>query len=219
MMTNTNTSRLPKWKCHKIVSACKIGAISTLGSDNSAYLLPEDKNLAPFHTAPGWYTRYQGSKEDEGYFVEYDDDFQSWSPSEAFEKGYTMHKESESLTDEEAELVRVANAYWQQKNKLKELFSTTTPDDLEVRGDLFKQLVLESWRFNALTEKLNKYWTLDSCLRAIIAGTVDNPLKAAFNDTKQHDSSLFKNRNFKISDTDMSNILNDMFKDILNTNK
>lgn len=53
---------------------------------------PLDKQYAPFRATDDWLERYRGTEIDEGYYVVYDDGYASWSPSKAFEDGYTLIK-------------------------------------------------------------------------------------------------------------------------------
>lgn len=80
---------LPRYKCHKEVWALKIEAIE-IHKDGSATIAPEDRNYAHFKTKAGWGERFKGSEEDIGYYVTYKDGYESWSPTEAFEDGYTL---------------------------------------------------------------------------------------------------------------------------------
>jgi hypothetical protein len=87
-------TNLPQWICHKQVGAVKITnvlhAYDQRGSDNwrtlvGAWLECEGgiqisvdaKYMEKHNPKPG------------GYFVQYEDGYQSFSPAEAFEKGYT----------------------------------------------------------------------------------------------------------------------------------
>jgi hypothetical protein len=90
---------LPRWRCHKVVGACKIKSIST-GPD-SCMITAEEEHVGTFPAPPGWLTRALSSLVSDikgessvnelfgGYFVQYDDGYCSWSPAEAFEDGYT----------------------------------------------------------------------------------------------------------------------------------
>lgn len=80
---------MPRYECHKKVWALKIESIQIDGSDMCAIIGPYDPGYAVFKTAPGWADRYSGSGLDLGYYVVYEDGYASWSPSRAFEAGYT----------------------------------------------------------------------------------------------------------------------------------
>lgn len=84
-----NLPKLPRWRCHKVVSAVKIGAMN-INADGSAVIQPSANEAPTFRTCAGWEERYKDPNfDDPGYFVLYDDGYQSWSPTEAFENGYT----------------------------------------------------------------------------------------------------------------------------------
>jgi len=86
---------LPMYECHKKVHALKIAAIE-VNKDLSAQIAPADDCFAAFTTNPGWAKRFEGSDVDPGYFVLYADGFASWSPSAAFEAGYTLVEEGDN---------------------------------------------------------------------------------------------------------------------------
>ena len=80
---------LPRYRCHKQVRALKIATIE-IREDKSAVIAPVIVDYAVFTTPPGWAERFKGTEEDPGYFVLYEDGYASWSPSKAFEEGYTL---------------------------------------------------------------------------------------------------------------------------------
>lgn len=82
------TAEMPRYQSHKKVWALKIAALE-IHEDKSATIAPEEIPYAPFKTHPGWAERFTGSEDDKGYFVQYEDGFASWSPTKAFEDGYT----------------------------------------------------------------------------------------------------------------------------------
>ena len=79
---------MPRYICHKKVHALKIAAIE-VNEDKSATISPVEEGYAPFTTKPGWAEKFEGTEEDPGYYVVYADGYASWSPSKAFEEGYT----------------------------------------------------------------------------------------------------------------------------------
>ena len=86
--------KMPKYRSHKEVCALKIAAIS-ICQDRSAVITPEDDRYAQFQTKPGFYERFQGKDGDDGYYVRYQDGYESWSPTKAFEEGYTLITDAE----------------------------------------------------------------------------------------------------------------------------
>lgn len=79
-------AELPRYKCHKEVRALKITSITFLEDDaaslNNGFLV----------TNPGFGSKFHGD-DDLGYYVIYGDGYESWSPSKAFEEGYTLIQE------------------------------------------------------------------------------------------------------------------------------
>ena len=78
---------MPGWQCHKRVQAAKI-----THADRS--LAEPDKITFTFENAAPYTTHliaaFQRSDVVGGYFVRYDDGYESWSPASAFESGYTL---------------------------------------------------------------------------------------------------------------------------------
>jgi hypothetical protein len=101
--TNTsmdNTQKeMPKYRSHKEVWALKIAAIE-FHKDGSATVAPKDAGYMPFKTGPKYWDKFATNLNineegaDLGYFVQYKDDYQSWSPTSAFEEGYARSPSS-----------------------------------------------------------------------------------------------------------------------------
>jgi hypothetical protein len=84
---------LPLYKSHKLVRAAKIAAIE-FQSDGSARIAQVGSaKLIP--TERGYRERFKGDlhSNDLGYYVVYEDGYESWSPTKAFEEGYTRVEE------------------------------------------------------------------------------------------------------------------------------
>lgn len=77
---------LPTYQSHKKVQAVLIGAIQT-NDDGSAMIVPQETEFNPFPVDKAYVDKHQPQVG--GYFVKYDDGYQSWSPAAAFEAGYT----------------------------------------------------------------------------------------------------------------------------------
>jgi len=82
---------LPLYRSHKKVRAAKIMDISA-EEDGSAMLLLElpDGTHVTKRTRKGWVDRFDAGRDEGtmGIYVEYEDGFSSWSPTDAFENGY-----------------------------------------------------------------------------------------------------------------------------------
>ena len=86
-------SPLPQYKCHKVVGALKIKAVvdSTMPrseADGTRSIVPEDGRYSPFHVSADYVRRHKPQAG--GYYVSYEDGYESYSPAEAFESGYTL---------------------------------------------------------------------------------------------------------------------------------
>ena len=81
--------QMPRYRCHKVVWALKIDALE-VRADKSAVIAPGDNRFGVFNTDAGWADRFHGSEEDPGYYVLYEGGYASWSPTKAFEDGYTL---------------------------------------------------------------------------------------------------------------------------------
>ena len=79
---------MPKYRSHKMVHALKIAG-AEVNKDGSVTIAPADEGFAVFTTDTDFGSRFKGDENDPGYFVVYEDGYKSWSPSAAFENGYT----------------------------------------------------------------------------------------------------------------------------------
>ena len=78
---------LPEYQCHKIVSAAKIADIR-LYSNGNFELAFTDEALGTREVSSGYFNKH--SPQVGGYYVLYEDGYESWSPAKAFEAGYTL---------------------------------------------------------------------------------------------------------------------------------
>ena len=83
---------MQRYQCHKIVEAAKILAIERL-VDNSVQLELDDHAI--IQKDGQWWPRLRAfvgrrMQGDCGYFVRYEDGYESWSPTTVFEDGYTL---------------------------------------------------------------------------------------------------------------------------------
>lgn len=84
--------RLAAYQCEKIVHAAKITAIEPFNKNTGTCRLhlKNDGEQWSIRTRSGWLDRCEAKpdSQDLGYYVEYEDGFTSWSPTEEFERGY-----------------------------------------------------------------------------------------------------------------------------------
>ena len=80
---------MPKYVCHKEVRAFKIGDIQT-GGMGMFSLVPAvaPGGIAPVGVDSDYIDRH--IPQVGGYYVKYEDGYDSYSPAEAFESGYTL---------------------------------------------------------------------------------------------------------------------------------
>ncbi len=82
---------MPRYQSHKHVWALKIAEVERQDTKGVARIVPADDGYGPFLTKPGFMDRCKADGcVDLGYFVQYQDGYQSWSPTKAFEEGYTL---------------------------------------------------------------------------------------------------------------------------------
>jgi hypothetical protein len=85
MSDSATMINLPKWQCHKVVEAVQIYAIA-LFEHKAGYKL---STLEAYDIAVSieYYAKHHPQVG--GYYVKYEDGYESYSPKEAFEQGYT----------------------------------------------------------------------------------------------------------------------------------
>lgn len=80
---------LPLYQCHKKVEACRIKhVVFCEGSPSVCFLGPEDLDIPGIEVSMDWVKKHNPVPG--GYFVVYADGYESFSPAEAFESGYTL---------------------------------------------------------------------------------------------------------------------------------
>lgn len=79
-------TELPQWKCHKVVRASKIQKVM-LTTDGAELVLEHGS----VRVDKAFMTKHKPQVA--GYFVRYADGYESVSPREAFEEGYTLLEE------------------------------------------------------------------------------------------------------------------------------
>lgn len=79
-------AELPKWQCHKVVSAAQIEAINDQHQPSGGAVLTL---LGGYRVSvdASWVQRHDARVG--GYYVVYEDGYASYSPRAAFEGGYT----------------------------------------------------------------------------------------------------------------------------------
>ena len=83
----THAESLPEYQSHRVVRAMKIAAIQW--SEGGAQLLTADADPIPRRINVDLDYMIKHRPKVGGYYIAYDDGYESWSPSEAFEAGYS----------------------------------------------------------------------------------------------------------------------------------
>lgn len=83
--------KLPQYVSHKQVSAIKIKELRSpfpegSETDGSLLLVPEEDGYAPVRVSNAYVRKHMPQVG--GYWVRYQDGYESWSPAKAFEEGY-----------------------------------------------------------------------------------------------------------------------------------
>jgi len=82
--------KLPQYKCHKVVGACKIAELS-FAPDGACYIVPEDSSIERFTVSTDYRAKHQ--PQPGGYYVVYEGGYESFSPADVFEGGYSIVEE------------------------------------------------------------------------------------------------------------------------------
>ena len=77
---------MPQYQCHKKVWALKIKTI--IEGNLGTVITPEESGYAPFRVDVAYMHKHRPQVG--GYYVVYEDGYKSFSPSDAFESGYTL---------------------------------------------------------------------------------------------------------------------------------
>lgn len=86
---------LPRYRSHKVVEALKIQSLEH-GPEGTAMIIPENTTYGIFEVSADYVNKHD--PQPGGYYVRYDTGYESWSPAQAFEEGYTLIQESSGLT-------------------------------------------------------------------------------------------------------------------------
>jgi len=84
--TSEPRKEMPKYKCHKEVRALKIAAME-VQQDGSVRIQPHDAGYDVFTVSAEYWAKHK--PEVGGYYVVYEDGYESYSPAKAFEDGYS----------------------------------------------------------------------------------------------------------------------------------
>lgn len=83
----TDERQLPRYRCHKMVWALKIAQVDDAVSGGGRLHIA-DAGYAPLTVPVEYMVKHKPQAG--GYYVVYEDGYKSFSPAEAFERGYTL---------------------------------------------------------------------------------------------------------------------------------
>ncbi len=89
-MGQDEKQELPRYRCHKVVEAFRIGMIGTTpitGEVVTTHLVHEDGKMGAY-VSQAYMDKHKPQLG--GYYVRYSDGYESWSTAEAFEGGYQL---------------------------------------------------------------------------------------------------------------------------------
>ena len=81
---------MKKYISHKIVAAAKILNVQVVTGESAGFRLTLEDHESAVLVPENFYARGGPFEEDYGYLVIYADGYKSWTPSKAFEEGYTL---------------------------------------------------------------------------------------------------------------------------------
>ena len=108
------TFEIPQYRCHKVVRAGKIADIQPISNDEDSdawlHLRFGENSGAPVKVDAKFMSKHNPKVG--GYFVMYQDNYESYSPPEAFESGYSLIESDEDEDQEviDALLIKAASA-------------------------------------------------------------------------------------------------------------
>lgn len=79
-------AQMPQYQCHKKVWALKIKDVK-VASDGTAVLTPLDPGFSEFDVEASYVNKH--CPQPGGYYVQYEGGYESYSPAEVFEAGYS----------------------------------------------------------------------------------------------------------------------------------
>ncbi|WP_343482792.1 hypothetical protein [Enterobacter cloacae] len=79
-------TEMPRYQCHKKVWALKIKDVK-VASDGTAVITPSDHGFGEFDVEASYVEKH--CPQPGGYYVQYEGGYESYSPAETFESGYS----------------------------------------------------------------------------------------------------------------------------------
>lgn len=86
---------MKKFQCHKIVKALKIASMDYMHVEDSHFYMLKDSEKETISVSLTWEGKHKPKIG--GYLVEYEDGYQSYSPAQAFESGYSLIEDEDNV--------------------------------------------------------------------------------------------------------------------------
>lgn len=121
----TQEKNLPMYRCHKEVQAMKIKQVMKISAATKELsdLIFEDDSFPAKQMSAEWVKKHKPVAG--GYYVRYADGYESFSPAEAFEEGYSLIEEGSDLPDGANEVTV------EDVNQVANDLMKSAPDELE----------------------------------------------------------------------------------------
>ncbi|WP_046970339.1 Gp49 family protein [Dyella japonica] len=123
--------KLPVYQSHKLVQAVKIANMERLDVTASLIIYPAEKDIEPFTVDLRYLVRH--NPHIGGYFVRYEDGYESFSPANAFERGNTLLSDREQAPPELAVSASMTRVTQEEVDAeiVAEIYLNTDPDAAE----------------------------------------------------------------------------------------
>lgn len=99
-MSGQAMMEMPKYNCHKKVWALKISEVEITDSDGGGFLKFEDERFSNRDMSSEFMTKHKPKSG--GYFVVYEDGYNSFSPKDVFEDGYKEANDFSKISNDSA---------------------------------------------------------------------------------------------------------------------
>jgi|TARA_R110000782_G_C14519370_1_gene380909 hypothetical protein len=122
-------------------------------------------SLGDYNKKRGWTIPEKEDPNTEGYFVQYSDEYVSWSPKEVFEESYVLGANveivfSNEIAPHQKRVIDEAHELMEKSKKLHDFIENSTIFlnlDNDEKSNLKLQLVTMECYYSILTKRINKF--------------------------------------------------------------
>ena len=126
---------LPTYTCHKTVRAARVQGVDPdlkSGAVSLVLALPDGSKV--FHPVSAEFVQ-KHNPQSGGYFVKYEDGYESFSPAKAFEEGYSLERDGEERPEDAARRFALEIASLREElSKLNVENNKLSADNTRLRG-------------------------------------------------------------------------------------